>query len=162
MRFSFDSVDEIRNFVKTELKAKRGGTAADDGETGGAIAGNMPGNGQAPAPQMPSAQQLQQATAGAGVAGGSVGMSAAPGAFPGGGMPTIDPAVAGLVQRIIARADAAVVAGQPAAGIEQWFRNACATADPNAANADLATLKAAYLPKIPIATLDAMAKQMGA
>lgn len=166
MRLSFDSIDEVKEFVK-QLKGTRGGKDKDDGETGTTVTtGNLPGNGQAPAPLMPTAQQLQAATGANGAAPGgvaTVGQSAVAGAFPGGGpVPGVDPAAAALVQRIATRVDGAIQSGQPAESITQWLRNACGQVDANAAQADLATLKTVYLFKMPPATLEAMAKQMNA
>lgn len=166
-KYIFNSIDEIKEFVGL-LKGARGGkTKADDGETGSTVdVGNLPGNGQAPPPLMPTTQQLQAATGMNGAApavAATVGQSAVAGAFPGGGpMPGADPAAAALVQRIAVRVDGAITSGQPAESITQWLRNACGQVDANAAQADLATLKAVYLPKMPPATLEAMAKQMNA
>jgi len=156
----FGDWEELEAFRTSGKKTRAKGAKDDDGETGGANVGNIPGNGQAPAPQMPSGAQLQAAAGGAGA-----GLSAAPGAFPGGGMAPVmggDPAVAALVQRISVRVDGAIASGQPAEGVTQWLRNACVQIDSAAGQADLNTLKTVYLFKLPVASLDAMAKTMGA
>jgi hypothetical protein len=152
MKLCFDTVDELRAFVKEDLKAKR---------TGKGEADDAPATGSAPAPLQPPAGG-QPAT---GFPSGPVGF-AAPGAGAGpagGGFPAAaapDPTVAALVQRIVTRVEAAVSSGatKPEDMIT-WFRGQCG---PEAASATWDQIKANFLPKLTTVQLDGIAKMMNA
>lgn len=153
MKLCFDSVDEVRAFVKDELKGRRG-AKSDDGDTGvnTGVAGNA---GGAPAPLMPPQQQPGGFAPPGG--GASFMPQQQPGGFPGVG--TIDPAVAAIVARITARIDGAITAGQPADQVLAWFRTQCG---PEATNATLDQIKQAFLAKLPMPSLENIAKLMNA
>jgi hypothetical protein len=144
MRLSFDSIEEVREFVKG-LKGTRGGKAGD-GEDGA--------TGQAPQPLAPPA----------GGAAGFPGAGAAAftppgGGFPAGGAPTVAPEVAGLVQRISVRIDGAIASGQPADAARAWLAGQCG---PETAAYTLDQLKTVAMPKLTVAALENIAKMMNA
>lgn len=158
MRLSFDSIDEVKEFVKG-LKGTRGGKndAGDDEQLKG---------GNAPAPLMPN-------TAGQ-VAGGFPGTGgAAPGAGAGpmGAGPFAGGAAAGgqdqaqvqMVTRIIGAMDAAVSSGRTSVdNMLAWFRQECAKVDATAANATLDQIKGVYLYRMGAPALEGLAKAIGA
>ena len=145
MRLSFDSIEEVREFVKG-LKGTRGGkNDADDAPAG-----------QAPAPLQPPAGGF----AGPGAAAGFPGAPAAGGAFPGGAAaPGVDPALQGVVTRIVTKLDASLAAGNSADAALTWFRSHFG---PEAASATLDQIKQVFLARLPVATLENIAKMMGA
>lgn len=158
MRLSFDSIEEVKEFVKA-LKGTRGGKDKDDEAA--------PTTGNAPAPLAPPTG----AVAGAGFGGGGqAGFTAPPagGAGPGAGAfpalgapiagPQLAPEAAAFVAKIGAVMDAAA-AGPKAAEMLQWFRNSCG---PDAANATSEQIKAVFLPRFNVQQLADMAKLVGA
>lgn len=151
MRLSFDTIDEVKEFVKS-LKNPRNKGDADDGASGT----SNPGTGGSPAP-------LQPPTGQAGFPGASgfappVGGAAIGGAFPaaGAGLP---PEVLALVNRITAKIDGAIASGQPADQVLQWFRGQCG---PEAAAFTMDQIKQHALPKLTMPALDQIAKLMNA
>jgi hypothetical protein len=153
MKLCFDTVEELREFVKNDLKAKRGGKA--DG------ADDTPAAGSAPPPLMPPTGGQPQGFNPGGMQGfAAPGAGAGPtgGAFPAAGA-QIAPEVAALVQRIIVKLDSAIASGQPADQALMWFRNQCG---PDAANYTMDQIKQHGLPKLQQTQLDAIAKMMNA
>lgn len=157
MRLSFDTIEEVKEFVK-QLKGTRGPKDKDDGEAatgnapapmaipqGGALGGPAPGfNPTGFAPQ----------GAGAGPTGGG---------FPVAGVTGPSPEVMALVQRIITKFDSSVAAG--AANVAQalpWFIGECGKVGVDATNATMDQMKTICLPKMPVPALDNIAKLMGA
>lgn len=139
MRLSFDSVEEVRNFVKEELKgARRGGKDDNDGSTGG-----LPSN-----PATPLAPPVGQ----------TFNPSGAPAAFNPSGS-AVPPEVTALVNRIIVRIEGALASGQPAQAMLDWFRGQCG---PEAAQATMDQIKQVLLPKAAVPTLENIAKLMNA
>lgn len=146
MRLSFDSIEEVKEFVKG-LKGTRGGKADTD-ETSA---------GNAPDPLKPSAGQTT------GFAPGATGFNpnAAPqgnGPF-GGGAVTLT-AEQTAVAKIVAGITGAISGGQPEASVLKWFQNECAKVDPTAANATLDQIKTVYLYKLAMPVLQSVAAQM--
>ena len=142
MRLSFDSIDEVKEFVKS-LKGTRGGKNEPD---------EAPAAGQAPTPLMPPA-------GGFAGPGSATGFPAAGGAFPTTAAPAIDPALQGVVTRIVTKLDASLVAGNSADAALTWFRSHFG---PEAASATLDQIKQVFLARLPVATLENIAKMMGA
>ena len=136
MRLSFDSIDEVKEFVKS-LKGTRGGKNEPD---------------EAPPPLMPPA-------GGFAGPGSAAGFPAAGGAFPTTAAPAIDPALQGVVTRIVTKLDASLVAGNSADAALTWFRSHFG---PEAASATLDQIKQVFLARLPVATLENIAKMMGA
>lgn len=155
MKLCFESVEEVRTFVKDELKgARRGGK--DDGE---ANAGAGQANtGGAPTPLSPPAGQLS------GLPGAGSTFTPPGSGFPGTAGPS--PEIAALVNRLAARIDvviqgnpAANVPPQPADQVLNWFRTQCG---PEAANATMDQIKQVLLPKASQPTLENIARLVGA
>jgi hypothetical protein len=147
MKLCFDSIDEVREFVKG-LKTSRTKGEPDEGAQAGTTA---------PAP-------LQPPNPGPGFNPGFVppGAGAGPmgGAFPATGAPGLAPEVAAIVARIVARMDGAVASG--ATKVEDmltWFRGQCGA---EAGAASLDQIKANFLPRLPMPTLENIAKLMSA
>ncbi len=144
MRLSFDSIEEVKEFVKS-LKGTRGGRNEPDEAP--AMAGTAPAPLATPATtSFPASGFAPQAQ---------------PAAFPGAsGAPAVAPEVLALVQRITSKLDAAIAAGT--ANLEQalpWFRSQCGA---EAANATIDQIKAQFLPKLTVPALDNIAKMMAA
>lgn len=153
MRLSFDSIEEVKEFVKG-LKGTRGGKAdADD----------APATGQAPAPLQPP---VTGPAAGFPGAGGFAAPAA--GAAPAGGGPFAAvatgpaPEVLALVARIVAKIDAAVGSGQPADTALAWFRSECGKAGIDASSYNMDQIKQFALPKMAAPMLEQIAKLMNA
>lgn len=147
MRLSFDSIEEVKEFV-TQLKGTRGKKGdGDEATTGGA-----------PAPIQPPAGGVAGFPGAGGATFAPPGGGAAPGAFPAPGAGP-SPEVAAIVQRINVRLDGAIAAGQPAEQATAWLRGQCG---PEAANATLDQLKTVFLPKAAMPTLENIAKLMNA
>jgi hypothetical protein len=146
MRLSFDSIEEVKEFV-ANLKGTRG-KKGDDAET-------TEVKGTAPAPLMPPAGGF----AGPGAAAGFPGAAAVGGgAFPG-GVAQVDPAVQTVVTRIVTKLDAALASGSSnPEGALTWFRSHFG---PEAAQATLDQIKQVMLARLPVATLENIAKMMG-
>jgi len=144
MQLIFDSVDEVKNFVKEHLKGTRRGKGEADDEN--------------PAPQAPAPIQ-PPATAMPSFAAPSQGfpVTESGGAKP--GFPSAAPEIVALVTRINAKIDSAIAGGQPADAVLGWFRQRCGT---EAAAATLEQIKGHFLPKLSIAQLEETAKLMGA
>ena len=140
----FDSEEEF----KARIKNPRGSRTADDDGAGNTT--------QAPAPLQPPQTQPQ-----------AFNPTPAPAAFtppqgfPGAtvGAPVVDPVVAGLVQRVVARIDSAIASGQPADAVLNWFRGQ-AGAEASAATMD--QIKTVFLPKLAVPGLENIAKLMNA
>lgn len=155
MRLSFDSIDEVKEFVK-QLKGTRGGKGDKDEET-------APQTGNSPAPLAPPTT-----AAAIGFPGGQAGFTAPPaggaapqaGAFPATVAPTtpaIDPAIAAWVSKISGVIDA--TANTPKAGeMLQWFRNSFGA---EAASATAEQIKTIFLPRLNVEQLAQMGKMMG-
>jgi hypothetical protein len=149
MRLSFDTIEELREFVKNDLKPKRGGKADVAEETG-----------NAPQPLQPPASG---GTTQAFNPGGMQGF-AAPGAGAGqaGGVfsaPAVAPEIQALVTRIVAKLDQALASGQPADQALAWFKSQCG---PGTENFTLDQIKQVALPKLAQPQLEAIAKLMAA
>jgi hypothetical protein len=130
---------------KARIKNPRGGKD-DDGQPAGTT--------QAPPPLMPPQGQSTAFNPAPPPA------AFTPPQFPGAaGQPTVDPTVAGLVQRIVARIDSAIASGQPADAVLNWFRGQCG-AEASAATMD--QIKAVFLPKLAVPGLENIAKLMNA
>ena len=141
MRLEFDSIEELKTFVKNELKGTRRGKGEEE-------PGDPP---QAPAPIMPPTSVPSQFH--------PSGFAEAPkSGFPGVAS-AISPEVTALVQRINAKIDGALTSGQPADTVLNWFRQRCG---PDASAATLDQIKTAFLPKLSIPHLEDTAKLMGA
>lgn len=149
MQLVFDTIDELRDFVKTHLKTKRGGK--DDEPDAGA---GQPATGNAPQPLMPA----QQHTGFNGPTGGFAPPNGSGPSFPS-AAPGVDPAIATLVARVNARIDASVASGQNVDNMLNWFRG---QSGPEAANATLDQIKQNFMHKLPMATLENIAKSMNA
>lgn len=142
----FDSEEEFKARIKNPRGAGKG--SSDDNDNGPQTGGN-----QAPPPMMPPQ--------------GAPSFNPQPQTFAPGGAPsfsppagpTMDPAVAGLVQRISAKIDAAVNGGQPVDSVTNWFRQQCGA---EAANATLDQIKGVFLPKLAMPALENIAKLMNA
>jgi hypothetical protein len=152
MRLSFDSIDEVREFVKG-LKGTRGGKGSDTDE------GPATGSQQAPAPIMPPQGQAGGFPGAAGFAPPGPGAGQAGGGFPAAAATGPAPEVLALVQRISTKIDGAVASGQPAEGVLNWFRTQCG---PEAASATMDQIKQIALPRMPVAALENIAKLMNA
>ncbi len=149
MKLCFDSVDELKAFVKNDLKAKRSGTAdvnEDAAQAGNAPTPLAPPAGGAGFPGAGFAPQAPGATAG--------GAFLAAGAIAG---PASE--IVALVNRITVRIDGAIGSGQPADQVLAWFRGQCG---PEAANATMDQIKQSFLPKLPQPSLENIAKLMNA
>lgn len=151
MKLCFDSIDEVKDFVK-QLKGTRGGKAgdADEGTAGQQIA---------PQPLQPPAGGAGGFPGAAGFAPPGAGVAQQAGAFPVHAAPTAPPEVLEVLARIVAKIDGAIASGQPADGVLQWFRGQCG---PEAANFDLNQIKMVALPKMAMPQLDNIAKLMAA
>lgn len=150
MRLSFDSIEEVKDFVKN-LKGTRGGKAGDSEDTGTAQTGN------APQPLAPPGGGFNPG--GAAFAPPVGGATLAGAAFPAAGAPGLAPEVQALVTRITTRIDGAIATGQPAEQVLAWFRGQCG---PEAAAATMDQIKQIFLPKAPVPTLENIAKLMNA
>lgn len=144
MQLIFDSIEEVKAFV-TQLKGTRGKGKGDDADEGAAA------TTQAPAPLAPPQAQT------AAFQPAAFTPPAAGAAFP--GAPAVDPAVASLVQRIVAKVDGAIASGQPADAVLTWFRGQCG-AEASAATMD--QIKTVFLHKLGVPGLEQIAKLMNA
>ncbi len=125
---------------KARIKNPRGGKDDDGPAPQGAPAPIMP-------PQQPAFNPAPPPAA----------FTPPQGGFP--GQPLVDPVVAGLVQRIVARIDSAIASGQPADAVLNWFRGQCGA---EAAAATMDQIKAVFLPKLAVPGLENIAKLMNA
>jgi hypothetical protein len=152
MELKFFSIDEVKDFVK-QLKGTRGGKGGSDddstaGATGQAPAPLMPGQGGPGGPTFQQPAFNPQPGPGAGGAG-----------FPGNPSVGVDAATAAIVGRIVAKIDGAIASGQPADAVLTWFRGQCGA---EAANATMDQIKQTFLYKLPMASLENIAKLMNA
>ena len=141
MKLEFNSIEEVKEFV-AQLKGTRGKKGDGDGEAGP----------QAPAPAMPPAAPAFQ---GPGAAHGFVAPAANP--FPPAG--TSEPHIAALVHRIGVGIDAQLARGSDPNNALTWFRQQCG---PEAAAATMDQIKTVFLPRLPHAALENIAKLTGA
>jgi hypothetical protein len=157
MRLSFDSIDEVKEFVK-QLKGGRRTKADDDGDA----TEQAPATGAAPAPIQPPPAGAPSFTPPSGPAPTfQPGAAPAPSAPPANTMPAI-------VGRIVTQVDK-LIAGQvpgqptqPADAVLQWLRGQIAPFDASAANATLDQVKQVYLNKLPEQALNQIAQLIGA
>jgi hypothetical protein len=149
MKLCFDTLEEVKDFVK-QLKGTRGGKGDKDDDAG---------PGTAPAPIQPPAGQAAPTFA---PSGGFVppgaGATQQGAAFPAANAGPA-PEIMALVQRISARVDSAIQSGQPADQVLTWFRTQCG---PEAATATMDQIKQHFLPRAAQAKLDDIAKLMAA
>jgi hypothetical protein len=144
MKLEFSSIEEVKEFVAA-LKGTRGKKGDGDGEAGAGP--------QAPAPAMPPVGVAFQ---GPSATQGFTPPAAAP--FPaatGGG----DPAIAALVHRIGVGIDTQLARGSDPNNALTWFRQQCG---PEAAAATMDQIKTVFLPRLPMAALENIAKLTGA
>ncbi len=146
MKLEFDSIDEVKAFY-AQLKGTRGKKGDDDAPETSQTTVQVPAPLQPPVTHAPF--NPQQAT----------GFTApAASGFP--GAPVVDPAVQGLVDRIVTRADTLLKSGQGnAEQMLTWFRSQCG---PEAAQATMDQIKTVFLPKASTTLLDQIAKLTGA
>jgi hypothetical protein len=150
MQITFNSLDEVKEFVKA-LKGTRGPKGSND-----------EGDAQAPAPIMPPV--------------GGAGTQFAPSPSQGFGHSNPFPAhagvadshsqqlsssalVNGLVQRIVAKIDGSLANGQPTEPALNWFRSQCGS---EAASATMDQIKTIFLPRMAVPALENIAKLVGA
>lgn len=156
MKLCFDSIDEVREFVKG-LKTSRNKNDADEGTQAGATGGQI-----ATAPiQPPVGGGAGFPGAPGGFAAPGAGAGPAGGAFPAAGAQTGPaPEVLAMVARITARMDAVLQSGQGTVDtMLPWFRGQCG---PEAANATLDQIKQNFLPRLSYPALEGIAKLTGA
>jgi hypothetical protein len=142
MKLEFNSVEEVKEFV-AQLKGTRGKKGDGDGEANQAPPPVMPPTGGAPAFQGPGATQ------------GFAPPAASPFPAATGG----DPAIAALVHRIGVGIDTQLARGSDPNNALTWFRQQCG---PEAAAATMDQIKTVFLPRLPIAALENIAKLTGA
>ena len=136
----FETMDEFEAFRTSGKKTRTKKEEADEAATG-----------NAPAP-------LQPAFNPGGAAPAAAGFPGAGGAFPAPAGPA--PEVLSIVSRIISKTDASLQAGQGTPEqVLQWFRNQCG---PEAASMTLDQVKTIALPRLPMPTLENMAKLIAA
>lgn len=145
MKLCFDSIEEVKDFVKGLKSPRTKGGSDDEGQ---------PGTGQAPTPlQPPSGTQFAPPAGGAGF----------PGPVQGGAFPAVTngpaPEVLALVQRIAARTTKLIQEGQSADQMLTWFRGQCG---PEAAQATLDQIQQVFLPRASVPTLENIVKLTGA
>ena len=159
MRLSFDTIEEVKEFVKG-LKGTRGGKDKADEP-----AGNLQG---LPAPLQPPvggpAGVFPGPGAQVGFAAPGPGAGPAGGGFPAPGATGPAPEILALVQRIAARIDTSIAPppnglGQPHDNVLGWFRQQCG---PETANYTLDQIKQSALPRLTVAQLDGIAKLIAA
>jgi hypothetical protein len=149
MRLSFDSIEEVKDFVKN-LKGTRGGKAEAD----------EPGETKAPTPLAPPASAASGFPGAAGFAPPAPGAGPTGGAFPVAGAPQVAPEVLALVNRIVPKMDSAVSSGATKVGdMLAWFQGQCG---PEAANATIDQIKQIFLPRMSVAQLTTIAGLMSA
>jgi hypothetical protein len=156
MRLSFDTIDEVKDFVK-QLKGTRGGKGGSDDDTG-ATAGNVNVGGAPAGLAPPPAQPPAGAPAFTPPAGGAFVPNQAP-------APSTMAAIVGRITAQVDKLIAGQVPGQPAQPMDavlQWLRGQIAPHDASAAAATMDQVKQVYLNKLPEAALTEMARQIGA
>lgn len=146
MRLSFDTIDEVKDFVK-QLKGTRGGKAGETDE--------------APTPLAPPTGQAAFNPGGAPGFAPPVGGATQGGAGPfAAGATALAPEAQALVTRIVTRIDGAAASGQSVEAMLTWLRNN--VGDAAAATATLDQIKTVFLPRASVPTLDNIAKLMAA
>jgi hypothetical protein len=144
MKLEFNSIEEVKEFV-AQLKGTRGKKGEGDGEAGP----------QAPSPVMPpvggAAPAFQGPSAAQGFTIGNAGAGGTP--FP------ADTGVAALVHRIGVGIDTQLARGSDPNNALTWFRQQCG---PEAAAATMEQIKTVFLPRLPMAALENIAKLTGA
>lgn len=158
MRLSFDTIDEVKDFVKQLKGGRRVKGDTDDGDDTGAAAGNLgTAQGLAPPLAMPPGNQTASFAPPTGGAGAFT---------PAGGPPPNT--MQAIVARITAQVDKLIggqvpgQAAQPADAVLQWLRGQIAPHDASAANATMDQVKQVYLGKLPENALNEMARLIGA
>jgi hypothetical protein len=147
MKLEFNSIEEVKEFVAA-LKGTRGKKGDGDSEAGP----------QAPAPAMPPAGA--PAFQGPSATQGFAPPAAAPfPAFQGPSATGGDPAISALVQRISVGIDTQLARGSDPNNALTWFRQQCG---PEAAAATMDQIKTVFLPRLPTAALENIAKLTGA
>jgi hypothetical protein len=142
MKLEFNSIEEVKEFV-AQLKGTRGKKGDGDGEAGP----------QAPTPVMPPAGGA------AAFQGPSAAQGFAPVANPFPPATGGDPAIAALVHRIGVGIDTQLARGSDPNNALTWFRQQCG---PEAAAATMEQIKTVFLPRLPMAALENIAKLTGA
>jgi hypothetical protein len=138
MQITFNSLDEVKEFVKS-LKGTRGPKGSNDES-----------DMQTPAPIMPPAATAHQFAPSPSQGFGHSNPFSAHGA---------DPAVNGLVQRIVTKIDGSLANGQPTEPALSWFRSQCGS---EAALATMDQIKTVFLPRMAMPALENIAKLVGA
>ena len=154
MQLTFDTVEELKEFVKTHLKNPRNKAGGDD--EGAQVGGTAPppvmpptGGAASGFPSGPSGFVPQGA--GAGPMGGG---------FPAAAVTGPAPEVVALVNRIVARMNGAVQSGATKPDdMLTWFRGQCG---PEAAAATIEQVQQHFLPRLPVPALEQIAKMMAA
>jgi hypothetical protein len=143
MRLEFESIDEVKAFY-AQLKGTRG-KKGDDADEAPQTTVQVPAPIQPPTGGFnPNPAQGFNPNPAQGFTPPQTTTQASP--F-GGGAPAIDPAVQGLVDRIVQRTDSLLKAGQGnAEQMLTWFRGQCG---PEAASATMEQIKAVFLPRLP-------------
>ena len=156
MELKFNSIEEIEAFM-SRLKKTRGGKADPADAPEGATTGQL-----APPPLQPPQGGAGQGFPGGGQAGFAPpagGATQVAGAFPVQGA-SVSPEVQALVTAIVNKFDSSVAAGTANVDLAlPWFRSNCG---PEAATATIDQIKTIFLPKLPVASLQNIAKLMGA
>ena len=143
MKLEFNSIEEVKEFV-AQLKGTRGKKGDGDGEAGP----------QTPAPVMPPAGGA------AAFQGPSAAQGFAPAAAPFPVATANDPnPIPALVHRIGVGIDTQLARGSDPNNALTWFRQQCG---PEAAAATMDQIKTVFLPRLPIAALENIAKLTGA
>jgi hypothetical protein len=161
MQFTFDTIEEVLDFVTKLKKPRTGKGGADEGETGTAGAA---GGHTAPNPIMPP--QGQTFNPGAAQGGGfpGAGQTGNGGGFPNAqpqGAPLVAPAAAALIERIKAKYDAgAAMSTESAAQALAWLRGQCGNT-PDLANMTPDQIWQFKVPTLGMPQLENMAKLMG-
>jgi hypothetical protein len=144
MKLEFNSIEEVKEFM-AQLKGTRGKRGDGDGETGP----------QPPALAMPPTGGATAAFQGPSAAQGFAPPTASPFPATTGG----DPTIAALVHRIGAGIDTQLARGSDPNNALMWFRQQCG---PEAAAATMEQIKTVFLPRLPMAALENIAKLTGA
>jgi hypothetical protein len=152
----FDSEEEFEAFRVSgkKTRTKKGDTTEELSQTVEAKAPSPiqpPTNGQAGG--FPGTAGFVPPAGGAGPAGGGPFAPAAQ---------QVAPEIQALVGRISTRVDATIAAGQPLEAVLQWFRGECGKLGMDANGADLASIKANFLPKMAQPVLENIAKLIAA
>lgn len=151
MKLTFDSIEEVKEFV-ISLKGTRGGKKGDDTDE---VKGNAPAPIQPPANQTLNTPGFLGSGGFAPPAGGATQAAAG---FPAAAAPNSVQEAHPHVARIIAGIEKSLQGGTDVNNMLSWFRNQCGA---EAANATLDQIKAVFIPKQSPATLEHIVKLMG-